>query len=67
MPSILQLRSRLHLELDQNNEIEAVKLAIEFKTKFFVDFLEDVENHIDLKKLVTKTPNFVNGYYVLTE
>jgi len=60
-------RSRLLLELDQGRKDQAVKMAKEYKNKFTLDFLGETEEQIDPKKLMFDSPNFINGYYILTE
>lgn len=59
--------SRLLLELDKNNESEAIRLAKEYKDKFYIDLLDNSKEKLDINKLLTDSPNFINDYYVLTE
>jgi len=60
-------RSRLLLYLDQGKKDQAVKMAKVYKDKFTLDFLGETEEQPDPKKLKSDSPNFINGYYVLTE
>lgn len=59
--------SRLFLELDRNNKNEAIRLAKEYKEKFYIDLLDNTEEKLDMNKLRIDSPNFINEYYVLTE
>lgn len=42
-------------------------MAEAYKNKFAIDFFGEIEEELDMEKVRLDTPNFINGYYILTE
>ena len=42
-------------------------MAEAYKNKFALDFFGEIEEELDMEKVKLDTPNFIKGYYILTE